>query len=125
MKATLLTFVILGIILGNVECGKGQAGYQLHARFADTRQLKVGDPVTMAGVQIGKVESIAGDRFGPASMVTLEIKGTAEVKIDAIASISSDASSGQSSVILTGGSTGAAAAVHGTNLKTDQTSSAK
>ena len=33
-------------------------GYQLHARFNNVQELKVGDPVRMAGVNVGKVEDI-------------------------------------------------------------------
>ena len=33
-------------------------GYRLRARFNNVQELKVGDPVQMAGVEIGRVEKI-------------------------------------------------------------------
>ncbi|MEZ5565810.1 MAG: outer membrane lipid asymmetry maintenance protein MlaD [Gammaproteobacteria bacterium] len=51
----------------------GDSGYQVTARFDDVAGLKVRAPVTMAGVNIGRVESIAFDNDRLDAVVTLRI----------------------------------------------------
>lgn len=51
----------------------GNEGYQVTARFDDVAGLKVRSPVTMAGVNIGRVESIAFDNDRLEAVVTLRI----------------------------------------------------
>src|SRR5271157_388667 len=55
-------------------------GYHLHALFKNVQELKVGDFVKMAGVQIGRVESISlSNSFAE---VTLNLNREAAVKTD-------------------------------------------
>ncbi len=59
-------FVVVGMIalgyltihLGKVELF-GSTGYILYADFTSVAGLKLGDPVEIAGVKVGKIESIA------------------------------------------------------------------
>jgi len=51
----------------------GEEGYRVTARFDDVAGLKVRSPVTMAGVNIGRVESIAFDNDRLDAVVTLQI----------------------------------------------------
>lgn len=51
----------------------GDEGYRVTARFDDVAGLKVRSPVTMAGVNIGRVESITFDNDRLDAMVTLRI----------------------------------------------------
>ncbi len=51
----------------------GDKGYQVTARFDDVAGLKVRSPVTMAGVNIGRVESIVFDNEQLDALVTLRI----------------------------------------------------
>ncbi len=61
-------------------------GYHVHALFKNVQELKVGDFVKMAGVQIGRVESITlSNSFAE---VTLNLNREANVKTDSKASIS-------------------------------------
>jgi len=66
------TDVVVGIfVLGGIIClgyltirlGKlelfGNPGYVVYADFASVAGLKLGDPVEIAGVKVGKVESLA------------------------------------------------------------------
>lgn len=51
----------------------GDQGYRVTARFDDVAGLKVRSPVTMAGVNIGRVESITFDNDRLDAVVTLRI----------------------------------------------------
>ncbi len=79
--------VVAGIILlemaGGLEIFKG--GYRLHAYFKNVYELKEGDPVKMAGMQVGKIESmvIVNDRV----KVTLKLNSNVIVKDDSKATI--------------------------------------
>jgi len=55
------------------EYGGDGAGYRVTARFDDVAGLKVRAPVTMAGVNIGRVESIVFDNDRLDAVVTLRI----------------------------------------------------
>ncbi|MBN8279947.1 MAG: outer membrane lipid asymmetry maintenance protein MlaD [Gammaproteobacteria bacterium] len=55
------------------EYGGDGAGYRVTARFEDVAGLKVRAPVTMAGVNIGRVESIVFDNDQLEAVVTLRI----------------------------------------------------
>ncbi len=60
-------------------------GYRLHGLFNTAQELKIGDPVKMAGVPIGKVEKIGFDQ-GKVK-VTMKVNQGADVKTDAKATI--------------------------------------
>jgi phospholipid/cholesterol/gamma-HCH transport system substrate-binding protein len=55
------------------EYGSDSDGYRVTARFDDVAGLKVRAPVTMAGVNIGRVESIVFDEERLDAVVTLRI----------------------------------------------------
>lgn len=55
------------------EYGGNSDGYRVTARFDDVAGLKVRSPVTMAGVNIGRVESIVFDEERLDAVVTLRI----------------------------------------------------
>jgi phospholipid/cholesterol/gamma-HCH transport system substrate-binding protein len=91
-------------------------GYQLSALFDSVQALKVGDPVKMAGVEIGHVEEIAIEN--EKVRVTMKLNSGAVVKTDSKASILFTGLMGQNYVSLTFGSPGAPSAVNGTVLAT-------
>jgi len=113
MKNTLETrlglFVALIVIaailiintLGGVE--KFKKGIRLHALFKSAQELKVGDRVKMAGVEIGRVEKIAlaEDRV----KVTMKLSANSPVKSDSVASIRFAGLMGQNFVNVEFGST--------------------
>lgn len=80
--ALLAAFIILQMI-GATDFLHG--GYRLHARFANIQELKIGDPVKMAGVPIGRVEAIGFD--DDKVNVTLKIDKGVAVKTDSKATI--------------------------------------
>lgn len=101
-------FVLVGIVclsylairLGKLEL-LGNTGYVVYADFASVAGLKVGDPVEIAGVKIGKVESItlADDRARLGLRVNPEVK----LQEDVIASVRARGLIGDKFVLLTPG----------------------
>lgn len=79
--------VIAAIIIINTLGGmeKFKKGIRLHALFKSAQELKVGDRVKMAGVEIGRVERITltEDKV----RVTMKIRADSPVKSDCVASI--------------------------------------
>lgn len=68
-----LLFLTMQLPGSGLKLGGAKAGYHVTAKFDNIGDLKVGAPVSMAGVRIGDVESI---RFDPAdykAAVTLRI----------------------------------------------------
>jgi phospholipid/cholesterol/gamma-HCH transport system substrate-binding protein len=61
-------------------------GYHLHGLFKNVQELKTGDFVKMAGVQVGRVEGIADPSNGVVD-VTLNLRKGVDVRIDSKASI--------------------------------------
>jgi phospholipid/cholesterol/gamma-HCH transport system substrate-binding protein len=117
MKTGFSTFLAGMLIFLGVGCS--QQGYRLHARFSNLQQLKPGDPVLVAGIEVGRVERIALNP-GAQSTVTMKIKRSVVVKTDSIAKIRSAAPPGQAYVALEGGSLSAAAAVQDATLSTTE-----
>lgn len=108
MKNTLETrlgiFVALAVIAAVVilEVLGGapflKRGYRLHALFQNAQDLKVGDPIKMAGVQIGQVDRI--ELAQGKVKVTLKLERHAEVKTDSVASIKFTGLLGQNYVAI-------------------------
>jgi phospholipid/cholesterol/gamma-HCH transport system substrate-binding protein len=96
----LAAFFIL-VIVGGLE--KFQRGLRVHALFKSAQELKVGDRVRMAGVEVGKVEDIqlSDDKV----KVTMKLRATTPVKTDTLAMIKFAGLMGQSFVSLDFGST--------------------
>jgi phospholipid/cholesterol/gamma-HCH transport system substrate-binding protein len=90
-------------------------GTHLVARFDTVQELKVGDPVKMAGVQVGKVEKI-GFATNKVEVVMKIIEAAAQVKTDSKASVRFTGLMGQNFVSLTFGSPGAPRAENNTLL---------
>jgi phospholipid/cholesterol/gamma-HCH transport system substrate-binding protein len=130
MKNTLETrlgiFVALAVIaavlileiVGGVE--RFQRGYRLHALFNTIQELKEGDRVKMAGVEVGRVEKITLDETNNKVLVTLKIRNSVEVKTDSIATIKFTGLLGQNFVAVDFGSRGAPLATPGTMLATSE-----
>jgi ABC-type transporter Mla subunit MlaD len=121
MKVPFLIFLALFLSFPMTGCGnRPKPGYQLHARFGNSQKLKIGDPVLMAGIQIGQVESIGPDPHSPGLRITMELNRSVTVKLDSVATIISISSS-QKAIALAGGSSRAERAIHGASLNTPDT----
>ena len=104
-------FVLIGIIaLGyiSIKLGKmewvGGGGYQVTAVFPSVAGLKVGAMVEIAGVEVGRVKSLAlGEDYQ--ARVVFDIKSEVDLQDDSIASIKTKGLLGEKYVeILPGGS---------------------
>jgi len=101
-------FVLVGIVclaylavrLGKLEV-LGNSGYHVYADFPSVAGLKVGDPVEIAGVRVGRVDSIglAEDR----ARLTLRIDDRVKLQEDCIASVRSRGLIGDKFVLITSG----------------------
>jgi phospholipid/cholesterol/gamma-HCH transport system substrate-binding protein len=82
--AGLLCLGYLAIRLGKLDVF-GNTGYIVYADFASVAGLKLGDPVEIAGVKVGKVESLglAEDR----ARVTMRFDPQIKLQEDVIASV--------------------------------------
>ncbi|MGW8301459.1 MAG: outer membrane lipid asymmetry maintenance protein MlaD [Desulfobacterales bacterium] len=90
-------FVVIGLLaigymtvkLGNVGF-LGENTYSLYAKFNSVTGLRVGNPVNMLGLEIGRVESFKMDQKNLVAVVELKINNGIEIYDDAIASIKTE-----------------------------------
>ena len=90
-------FVVIGLLaigymtvkLGNVGF-LGENTYSLYAKFTSVTGLRVGNPVNMLGLEIGRVESFTMDQENQVAVVELKINNGIEIYDDAIASIKTE-----------------------------------
>lgn len=98
--AGILCLGYLAIRLGKLEV-LGSQGYLVYADFASVAGLKPGDPVEIAGVKMGKVESIslADDR----ARLGMRIADDVKLQEDTIASVRARGLIGDKYIVLTPG----------------------
>jgi phospholipid/cholesterol/gamma-HCH transport system substrate-binding protein len=124
LETRLGIFVILVVLaawaimetLGGMEMLHG--GYRVNALFNTAQDLKVGDNVKMAGVEIGRVEKIA--LADEKVQVTMKLHSDAVVKTDSEAVIKFTGLMGQNFVSINFGSPDAPKAVDGAVLQTEE-----
>jgi phospholipid/cholesterol/gamma-HCH transport system substrate-binding protein len=90
----------LSISLGGMRLFADER-YALSARFASVGGLKVGDPVRVAGVLVGEVESISLDNFQ--ALTVLRVDRGVLLPTDTIASVQSAGLLGDNFISLTPG----------------------
>jgi phospholipid/cholesterol/gamma-HCH transport system substrate-binding protein len=93
-------------------------GYRLYALFGNVQELKVGDRVKMAGVEVGRVEKIQLE--GEKARVTLKMKRGAQVKTDSTATVKFTGLMGQNFVSLDFGTPDATLATDGAVLSSKE-----
>ncbi len=74
MAAGIVALFFLAMHVSNLSATKGGGGYLLKARFDNVGSLKERAPVTIAGVRIGRVESISFDKGTYEALVTLRVE---------------------------------------------------
>lgn len=84
MIVGILCLGYLSIKLGKIEVW-GRPGYQVFAIFSDSGGLRSGSPVVMAGVDVGRVESISLEDYE--AHVVLQIKPGLQIHEDAVVSV--------------------------------------
>ncbi|MFO1487393.1 MAG: MlaD family protein [Verrucomicrobiota bacterium] len=99
---------ILDIIGGPEKFTRGQ---RIYAQFKNAQDLKVGDRVKMAGVEVGRVEEIK--LTNNLVLVGMKIRSEVEVKLDSVATIKFTGLMGQNFVAVDFGSPGGTPAVNG------------
>ena len=102
--------------LGNLEAFRG--GYRVSGLFKTAQDLKEGNSVKMAGVEVGRVEKIALE--GNKVRVTMKLHSDAVVKTDSKAVIRFTGLMGQNFVAIDFGSPEAPRAENGTTLTTEE-----
>lgn len=95
-----LAAVLIIEILGGIE--RFGSNRRVHALFSTVQELKIGDRVKMAGVEVGRVEDIL--LTNNAVRVTMRLQREAQVKTDSIASIKFAGLLGQNFVEVSFGS---------------------
>jgi phospholipid/cholesterol/gamma-HCH transport system substrate-binding protein len=95
-----------------------RSGYRVHALFNTVQDLRAGNSVKMAGVEIGRVEKIA--LAGNKAEVTMKLHSDAIVKTDSKAVVKFTGLMGQNFVAIGFGSTDAPRATDGTVLETEE-----
>ena len=124
LETRLGLFVVLVIFAAYliVETLGGMAsfhrGYRVHALFNTVQDLKAGNSVKMAGVEIGRVEKIA--LAGNKAEVTMKLHSDAIVKTDSKAVVKFTGLMGQNFVAIGFGSTEAPRVTDGTVLETEE-----
>jgi phospholipid/cholesterol/gamma-HCH transport system substrate-binding protein len=91
----------LAIKLGKLEVF-GATGYTVYADFPSVAGLKVGDPVEVAGVKVGRVDSLGLSDDGRARLV-LRLNDGVKLQEDIIASVRARGLIGDKFVLLTPG----------------------
>jgi phospholipid/cholesterol/gamma-HCH transport system substrate-binding protein len=97
METIVGIFVTLGLIcigymtvkLGNVHL-LGDDSYPLVAKFTTASGLKIGNPVNILGIEVGRVEHISMDQQNQKAVVQIKIKNGIKVYDDAIAAIKTE-----------------------------------
>jgi len=88
MAVALVALFFLAMRVSNLSAAAPSDGYRLYARFANVGSLKARAPVTMAGVRIGRVESVSFDKDTYEALVALRIDGSIDtIPDDTFASI--------------------------------------
>ena len=106
-------FVVIGLLcigymtvkLGNVGF-LGENTYSLTAKFSTVTGLRVGNPVNMLGLEIGRVAKFEMDQEDQVAIVTLEINKGIEIYDDAIASIKTEGLIGDKFISIDAGGGG-------------------
>jgi phospholipid/cholesterol/gamma-HCH transport system substrate-binding protein len=106
-------FVVLGLVLigyltiqlGHVSLLKDDT-YPLVANFTSVSGLRVGNPVAILGIEVGKVEQITIDQNNQKAKVVVKIRKDIKIYDDAIASIKTEGLIGDSYLSIDVGGAG-------------------
>ena len=110
----LVVAVVILEMIGAAEYFK--PGYQVNATFKNVQELKGGDLVKMAGVEIGRVDNI--ELVGTRARVKMKISGKYRLRTDAVATIKFTGLMGQNFVSIDGGTEQAPEIAQGGTLLT-------
>jgi len=125
METIVGIFIVFGLLcigymtikLGHVSL-LGDDSYSLIARFTSVTGLRVGNPVDILGIEVGKVELITMDQENQKAIVEIKIKKNIKIYDDAIASIKTEGLIGDRYLSIDPGGAGALLGNHGTITET-------
>jgi phospholipid/cholesterol/gamma-HCH transport system substrate-binding protein len=103
--AGLIAIAYMTVKLGNVGF-VGENSYSLYAKFSTVTGLRVGNPVNMLGLEIGRVQSFKMDQENQVAVVELKINNAIKVYDDAIASIKTEGLIGDKFISIDAGGSG-------------------
>ena len=106
-------FVVIGLFaiaymtvkLGNVGF-LGEQTYTLYAKYTSVTGLRVGSPVNMLGLEVGRVQSFEMDQENQVAVVELKINNGIQIFDDAIASIKTEGLIGDKFISIDAGGGG-------------------
>lgn len=105
MLAGLICVAYMAVKLGNVSIF-GDDNYTLYARFDKVNGLRVGNPVDMLGLEVGRVSGLSIDQDKQRAVVAMKIKKGIKIYDDAIASIKTEGLIGDKYVDIDAGGSG-------------------
>lgn len=105
MTIGLLCIIYLAFRLGDVSIF-GSDSYPLQARFTNVGSLREGNPVTMMGIDIGRVTGVHIDQERHQAVVDFRVEKTIDIYEDAIASIRTQGLIGQQYMAIDPGGLG-------------------
>jgi phospholipid/cholesterol/gamma-HCH transport system substrate-binding protein len=113
METIVGIFIVFGLLcigymtvkLGHVSF-LGDDSYSLIAKFTSVTGLRVGNPVDVLGIAVGKVEQITMDQKNQKAIVEIRIKKDIKIYDDAIASIKTEGLIGDRYVSIDPGGAG-------------------
>jgi len=114
----LIAAVLIMETVGGVE--RFRRGYRLHAEFNNVQELKVGDRVKMAGVEVGRIERISLDETNNKVKVTMKLHKDVIVRTDSTATVKFTGLLGQNFVAVDFGSPSAPPATDNAYLPTKE-----
>jgi phospholipid/cholesterol/gamma-HCH transport system substrate-binding protein len=94
METTVGIFVVIGLLcIGYITLTLGEVSfigddsYLLYARFSSVSGLRVGSPVEVLGLEVGRIGKLTIDQERQMAIVEMKIKKKVKVYDDAIASV--------------------------------------
>jgi phospholipid/cholesterol/gamma-HCH transport system substrate-binding protein len=105
MLVGLICVAYMAVKLGNVSIF-GDDTYTLYARFSKVSGLRVGNPVDMLGLEVGRVSGLTIDQDKQRAVVAMKIKKGIRIYDDAIASIKTEGLIGDKYVDIDAGGGG-------------------
>src|SRR5215471_1105578 len=115
---TALAAVFILEMIGGVE--KFTRGYHFYALFNNVQELKVGDRVKIAGVEVGRVERIEIDPSVSKVKVTMKVRKSAAIKTDSVAYVRFAGLMGQNFISVNFGSADSTPLVDGQYITTGE-----
>ena len=113
LESTVGIFVLICLVCVlylTLKLGKvsfiGDSSYSVFAKFTSVSGLKVGSPVEMLGMQIGRVAGLSMDQNDQVAVVELRIGKSVKIHKDAMASIKTNGLLGERYVKLDAGGGG-------------------